>query len=143
MPSYWRECGECKTKYEFPEVTESKGVTHYIQDVLVPPDWDQSLLLKQCPACGKNELRIAYFFPREDQAHLLVKHIVGLGPFGEYVPMMWETIPDRSAKDTWIDFKYINGRNIWGLNKPAVFSKADMNAVFAKYRNKVGDETFP
>ena len=90
-----------------------------------------------------NELRIAYIFPREDKTHLLVKHIVGLGPFGEYVPMMWETIPDGSAADTWIDFKYINGRNIWGPNKPAVFSKADMKAVFAKYRERVGDESFP
>lgn len=143
MPSYWWECEECQTKYEFSDVTEPKGITHYIWDVLIPSDWDQALLLKDCPACGLQSLRISYIFPREDKTHLLVKHIIGLGPFEKYVPMMWETIPDRSEEETWIDFKYINGRNIWGLNKPAVFTKADMRSLFAKYREKVGDQNFP
>jgi len=143
MSSYWWECEECMSKHEFPEVTESKGITHYIWDVLIPSDWDQSLLVKKCPSCGKNKLRIAYIFPRSEETHLFVKHIVGLGPFDEYVPMMWETIPDRSADETWIDFKYINGRNIWGLNKPAVFTRNQIKEILSKYREKTGDKNFP
>ncbi len=68
--------------------------------------------------------------------------MVGLGPFDEYVSMMWETIPDGNAEDTWIDFKYINGRNIWGLNKPAVFSKSEIHDLFELYKSRTGDNTF-
>ncbi len=114
-------------------------MTHYIWDALIPSNWDQSKLLKKCIGCGKDTLRITYIFPRKDQVHVQVKHIIGLGPFDEYVPMMWKTIPNGNQKETWIDFKYINGRNVWGLNKPSVFSKEDMRELFKQYRNCTGD----
>lgn len=142
MPSYWWECSECKTKVEFPDACKSKGITHYIWDVLIPSKWDQANLTKKCTKCGQHTLKITYIFPRKDQTHVQVKHIVGLVPFGEYVPMMWETIPDGNLKETWIDFKYINGRSIWGLNKPAVFSKEDIRELFKNYRSCTGDTSF-
>lgn len=143
MPSYWWECSECGTSVEFPQASESKGITHYIWDVLIPSEWDQSKLIKRCDKCSKDTLRITYIFPRKERTHVQVKHIIGLGPFDGYVPMMWETIPDGNQAETWIDFKYINGRNIWGLNKPAVFSKGDMRELFRQYRKCTGDTSFP
>lgn len=143
MPAYWWECSDCGNKVEFPEACESKGITHYIWDVLIPSNWNQSKLIKKCTGCSKDTLRITYIFPRKDQVNVQVKHIIGLGPFDEYVPMMWETIPDGDQNETWIDFKYINGRNVWGLNKPAVFSKEDMRKLFTQYRNRTGDTSFP
>jgi hypothetical protein len=143
MPAYWWECSECGTKVEFPEASKSKGITHFIWDVLIPTNWDRSKLLKKCTKCNQDTLRITYIFPRKDQTHVQVKHIIGLGPFDEYVPMMWETIPDGNQKKTWIDFKYINGQNVWGLNKPAVFSKEDMRTLLKQYHECTGDKSFP
>ena len=143
MPSYWWECSRCGIKVDFADACESRGVTHYIWDVLIPSEWDQTHLMKNCTKCARQTLRISYIFPRKNHVHVQVKHIIGLGPFDEYVPMMWETIPDGDQKETWIDFKYINGRNIWGLNKPAVFSKEHMRELFQKYRNCTGDNSFP
>jgi hypothetical protein len=144
MGSYWWECSNCGTQYDFQTICQSRGITHYIWDVLIPSGWDQDHLVKNCTKCDKNILRITYIFPRAEKTHLQVKHIVGLGPFDDvYVPMMWETIPDGNNDETWIDFKYINGRNIWGLNKPAVFSKEDMRNLFQLYRERTGDHNFP
>lgn len=144
MASYWWECSACGAKYDFSDVCESRGITHYIWDVLIPMAWDQAHLLKVCKACNQDALRITYIFPRAEQTHLQVKHLVGLGPFDEeYVPMMWETIPDGDVGGTWIDFKYINGRNIWGLNKPAVFSKEEIGNLFHLYRDRTGEKSFP
>jgi hypothetical protein len=139
MASYWWECEECANTKDFSEITSVKGITHFIWDVLLPNDWDQNNLIKKCELCSGN-MRIAYIFPRKDQTHILVKHIVGLGPFEEYISMMWETIPDRNKNETWIDFKYVSGRNIWGLNKPAVFSKDEIKEIIVKYEKKTGQK---
>lgn len=143
MASYWWECSKCGERYDFATVCQSRGITHYIWDVLIPSAWDQSHLLKRCSKCNQETLRITYIFPRADETHLQVKYIVGLGPFEKYVSMMWETIPDASKEETWIDFKYINGRNIYGLNKPAVFSKEEIRKLFQLYRARTGDSNFP
>lgn len=71
------------------------------------------------------------------------KYIVGLDIDGEYLPMMWETYAVASPDDKWFDFKYINGRNPWGLNKAAVFVRADLNRIFALYQEKTGNSVFP
>ncbi|MDD3146668.1 MAG: hypothetical protein PHD82_05155 [Candidatus Riflebacteria bacterium] len=139
MPSYWWECERCRKTKVFSEVTSVRGITHFILDVLVPSDWDQGNLTQKCEFCDGN-LRIAYIFPKREPIHILVKHIIGLGPFDEYLPMMWETIPDRNDNETWFDFKYINGRKIWGLNKPAVFSKTDLKEIVIKYEKKTGQK---
>jgi len=144
MAAYWWECTTCEVKFDFLDVCESSGITHYIWDVLIPSSWEQSQLLKKCPECNNEALRITYVFPRANEMHIKVKHIVGLGPFDDvYVPMMWETIPDGSKDETMLDFKYINGRNILGLNKPAVLSKEDIRKLFQLYRDRTGDRDFP
>ena len=143
MASYWWECSNCGKQYDFPTACQSQGITHYIWDVLIQSAWDQDHLLKQCDECSQNAVRITYIFPRADKTHIQVKHIVGLGPFDIYVPMMWETIPDGDLEETWIDFKYINGRNIWGLNKPAVMSREDIRKLFQLYIERTGDNDFP
>ncbi len=89
-------------------------------------------------------MRISYIFPRDDKIELQVKHIVGISPSNDvYVPMMWETIPNGSLNETWFDFKYINNRSIWGLNKPAVFTNQDLKKIFNLYKNKIGCCDFP
>jgi len=143
MASYWWECSHCGSRFEFKDVCESRGITHYIWDVLIPSGWEQSHLIKTCFQCNNGDMGITYVFPQADQTHIRVKHIVGIGPFDKYVPMMWETIPDGNNEETWIDFKYINGRNMWGLNKPAVFSKEDIKKLFQLYRNRTPDKNFP
>ena len=65
------------------------------------------------------------------------KRLIALAEWPQPV-MMWETIPDISENVTWFDFKYINGRKIWGLNKPAVFSKDDLREIIIKYEKKTG-----
>ena len=143
MAAYWWECTSCSARFEFQDICEYRGITHYIWDVLIPSGWDQSHLLKKCPKCNEKELRVTYVFPRADETHIQVKHIVGIGPSDEYVAMMWETIPDGSKEETWFDFKYINGRNILGLNRPAVFSKENIRKLFQLYRDRTGDRSFP
>jgi hypothetical protein len=67
-----------------------------------------------------------------------MRDLVGLGRTDDCVQMLSETIPDGDKANTWIDFKYIKGRNIWGLNKPAVFSKAELKKLFALYTARTG-----
>jgi hypothetical protein len=117
-------------------------MSSFVWDKLLPADWDQSLLTSPCPRCGQGVRRITYNFPREDKVTLRVVHIVGLAS-NDYVPMMWETYPTHSTSDRWFDFKYQSGRNPWGLNKAAVFSREDLHKLFTLYREKTGAQDFP
>ncbi len=49
MPAYWWECESCETNHEFDEVCMSRGMPHYIRDVLIPSEWDQQHLLMRIP----------------------------------------------------------------------------------------------
>jgi hypothetical protein len=142
MAAYWWACKTCNTSLDFLSATGHKGISHYIWDVLIPSAWDQMLLLLPCKKCGLNTLQIAYDFPRSDKESVRVVHIVGLGPFDDYVPMLWETYPVPIESETWFDFKYVNGRSVWGLNKPAVFSSKDLRSIFALYQDKTGHSAF-
>jgi len=135
MTSYWWGCTSCGTKYDFKNVFESRGITHYIWVVLIASGWDPFNLLNKCNDCGKDQLRITYRFPRAEETPLQVKYMVELGPFEEYVPMMWETIPNGASEQTWIDFKYVNVRNIWRL----AFGRGDIGKLFELYRDRTGD----
>jgi hypothetical protein len=68
---------------------------------------------------------------------------VGVGPFDDYIPMMWEAFPSDDPDARWFDFKYVRGRSAYGLNKPAVFSKPELINLFALYRRVSGEQTFP
>lgn len=144
MPAYWWECEGCNSTHEFEEACGSRGMAHYIRDALIPSKWDQSRLLLLCPSCDEVKLRIAYEFPREERESIRVIHVVGLGSQeDEYIPMMWETSPFPHEGENWFDFKYINGRNVWGLNKPAVLTRHELATLFHLYGDRTSTGTFP
>jgi hypothetical protein len=149
MAAYWWECEGCGKSVDFPNATGAGGITRFIRDILLPSDWDQSLLLRQCTACDKPLLRMTYEFPRgKETVSLHTVHIVGLDK-DEYLPMMWETCPMDSPQERWLseerwfDFKYINKSSIFGLNKPAVFLQDELRRLFDLYRTKTGVTNFP
>jgi hypothetical protein len=89
-------------------------------------------------------MRIAYHFPRKDNPRTArLVHAVGLGPSGDYVPMMWETYfvdePDVLA----FDFKYVRGRNQTGLNKPCVMTRENLRVLFSLWQERTGTVGFP
>jgi hypothetical protein len=144
MSSYWWQCNTCEIAKPFNEVSGSTGIVRFIRNVLLASDWDQSKLVVKCPKCLKPTLRITYDFPRkEGRVRHSIVHIVGLAlNDAYYLPMMWETQPSTD-KSTWFDFKYINGNSIWGLNKPAVFNRAELKKLFQVYEQKCGGGLFP
>ena len=142
MPGYWWECDGCGNVLEFPEAIGAPSMSSFIWDKLLAADWDQSLLGPPCKKCARGTLRITYEFPREDKVVLRVDHIVGL-QYEDYVPMMWETHPKESPSEANFDFKYIRGRNPWGLNRAAVLSRQDLHDLFELYRQKTGTHDFP
>lgn len=73
----------------------------------------------------------------------MVVHIVGIETDDDYLPMMWETFWDRRPDAPVFDFKYLRGRNPFGLNKPPIFERADLKKLFALYCDKAGAISFP
>jgi hypothetical protein len=145
MPGYWWECGECHERVsDFKAVCGHKGVPHFIQDSLIQNNWDQNLLVKPCPRCGKNAFHITYEFPKKDKQTLQVLCIVGLvKEKTDYLPMMWESVFFGNGNESRFDFKYIIGRKGFGLNKPAVFSREDLRNLFRLYSNVTDRKEFP
>ncbi|MCH7950972.1 MAG: hypothetical protein IH875_10945 [Candidatus Dadabacteria bacterium] len=143
MPPYWWECEKCEQTYYFEDVTSSNTIVKFIWDELLTSAWSQELLQKECNKCKENKLRISYHFPSKDNLKLRVVHIVGLELENEYLPMMWETYFTHNPSENVFDFKYLNGRNIWGLNKPAVLSKGELSQIFALYSKRTGNKSFP
>jgi hypothetical protein len=144
MKSYWWQCASCSYKPDdFKTISGSSGIAHYIRDVLIPSDWDQKKLVLDCPKCQTKTLYIHYYFDRKNDPDILrVTHIVGLGN-NEYLPMMWETLFKPYDGEAYFDFKYMNGRNAWCLNKAAVFSRNDLSKIFKLYCEKININHFP
>ena len=115
-------------------VCRSRSVTAFIWDELAPSGWDQSLLLRRCK-CKRRSLRITYRSKRGDTDRISVKHIVGLDPDGDYLPMLWETFRHSKPRTPWIDFKYQRGRSPWGLNKRLVLEKTQLARLLRAYEN--------
>lgn len=142
MPGYWWECEFCCNQSDFQTAVNCSSMASFVWDRLRPEHWNQDLLVARCPRCNCVASRITYEFPRRDGVTLRVVHIVGL-QFDDYVPMMWETYPTESPNDRWFDFKYQIGRNPWGLNKAAVFSRQELHELLAIYRRLTGAAEFP
>ena len=57
--------------------------------------------------------------------------------------MLWEAQPHHET-EPWIDFKYVGrtdrGYESYGLARPAVFSKSELQKLFDTYRQIVGQE---
>ena len=140
MPAYWWQCDKCERESSFESVVNSRGLPHYIRDVLIPSGWNQNLLVRPCGSCEGGHAYITYEFPRSDREIVRVIHIVGLGDENEdYIPMMWETHFAPYEAETCFDFKYIRGRSAFGLNKPAVLSKSELQELFSLYERSTGN----
>jgi hypothetical protein len=118
-------------------VCRSRSVAAFIWDELAPSGWDQRLLCRRC-TCKRGLLRITYRLGRGDPDRISVRHIVGLGPDGDYLPMLWETFRHSRPHTRWIDFKYQRGRSPWGLNKRLVLEKAQLVRLLRAYEHGAG-----
>jgi len=89
-------------------------------------------------------MKITYDLPRQkDPITLNVKRIIGIPPSEDgYLPMMWETTHINHPNDSWFDFKYMNCRNSWGLNKAAVFTKDEFHRLITIYETHTGQKFF-
>jgi hypothetical protein len=140
--SYRWKCSDCPTRRTFAEVTGTRSIHGFLWDILLRSDWDQKLLAKNCPECGKLAMRITYKFPRKAESIATVHHIVGIDK-GSWMPMMWETTLDDEIESPLFDFKYIVKGRLFGLNRPAVFSQDDLREVFTLYCTRAGKQQFP
>ncbi len=138
MPGYWWECKDCGEKTKLL-------MARFVWDELRPSSWDQNLLVKQCLHCGKEKaMQIKFEFPRKHRTVLTLVQAVGLdSDDDDYLPMMWETIPDSEPDKRWFDFKYVVGRKNYGLNRPAVFTRERLAKLFALYCKVAGESSFP
>jgi len=127
----------CGRKPPWLTVCESRSIAAFIWDELVPSGWDQSLLLRRCE-CRRRSLRITYRSKRGDPERISIRHIVGTGPDGDYLPMLWESFRHATPRSRWIDFKYQKGRSPWGLNKRLVLKKAGLTRLLRAYERATG-----
>jgi hypothetical protein len=97
-------------------------------------------LSRKCE-CKRGTLRITYRFRRGDPERVSIKHIVGLGPDGDYLPMLWETFRHSNPRTRWIDFKYQKGRSPWGLTKRVVLQKTQLQRLLRAYERATSRST--
>lgn len=145
MPSYWWQCEQCGCTETFKNLVQCSSLPAFLWDNLVPSGWDQSLLVRPCSRSGCSfHFRITYDFPRSNKETPMVVRIVGLNkPPDTYLAMLWETYFLSDPSTRLFDFKYVNGRSPFGLNKPAVFTQQDLTTLFALYGRKAGIPAFP
>ncbi|HXI11827.1 MAG TPA: hypothetical protein VNM92_04190 [Thermoanaerobaculia bacterium] len=137
MARYWWQCMSCGEKPAWLTVCQSSSIAAFIWDELAPSGWDQSLLLRRCE-CKRIALRITYRAQRGDPDRISIRHIVGLGPTGDYIPMLWETFRHSSPRKNWIDLKYQRGRSPWGLTKRLVLERATFARLLRAYKRVTG-----
>lgn len=116
---------------------QSRSVAAFIWDELAPSGWDQQLLRRTC-TCKRRALRITYRFQRGSPERISVRHIVGIGPDGDYLPMLWDTFRHSRPQGHWIDFKYQKGRSPWGLTKRLVLERSQLTRLLKAYRRATG-----
>ena len=142
MARYWWQCLSCGDKPAWLTVCRSRSIAAFIWDELAPSGWDQRLLHPRCK-CHRSSLRITYRFGRGDPERISVKHIVGLGPDLDYLPMLWETFRHSRPRTPWIDFKYQRGRSPWGLTKRLVLEKVQFGRLLRAYERATGRAISP
>ena len=144
MPGgYWWECENCSEPFNFQTACGSKGIAHFIQDQL-KKEWNQEVLMQNCPKCLTNTLRITYEFPKKVKQLFRVYYIVGIDyDNGKYIQMMFETRESPKYDIPIFDFKYIAGRSSFGLNKAATLTQDELKTLFKLYCEKTGKISFP
>jgi hypothetical protein len=138
---YWWECESCEAKASFLDTVGAQIAT-FIWDTL-SKEWDQELLLRECPQCKERRLRIAFDFGRGDGKVFRVNHIVGTYSTESYVPMMKEFYEVGNPNLCKYDFTYLNGRNPTGLKSPAIVSAQELRDLFRLYCEKTNRNSFP
>jgi hypothetical protein len=128
----------CGDRPPWLTVCDSRSVAAFIWDELAPSGWDQRLVLRKCRQCRRESLRITYRFKRGDPDRISIRNIVGLGPDGDYLPMLWETFRHSSPRTHWIDLKYQRGRSPWGLTKRLVLEKQQLARLLRTYERATG-----
>ena len=139
---YWWQCIACGERPAWLAVCESKSIAAFVHDELAPSGWDQRLLRRRC-RCKRRSLCITYRFRRGDPERVSIKHIVGLAPDGDYLPMLWDTFRHSSPRTHWIDFKYQRGRSPWGLTKRLALEKARLARLLRAYEQATGTVIMP
>ena len=133
MARYWWQCISCGDRPAWLKVCGSRSIAAFIWDELAPSGWDQGLLRRKCAQCKRASLRITYRFKRADPERVSIRHIVGLPPEGDHLPMLWETFRHSNPRKSWIDFKYQRGRSPWGLSKRLVLEKTQLTRLLRAY----------
>jgi hypothetical protein len=101
--------------------------------------WHRAAGISACCAAGANAGATRCASPTGFSAAIhSVKHIVGLCPEGDYLPMLWDTFRHSSPRTHWIDFKYQRGRSPWGLNKRVVLEKPQLARLLRSYEQVTG-----
>jgi len=143
MPGYWWQCDTCGQRTTFKEVVRTTSIGPFLWDIMPESNWDQALLTHRCVACEDGRLRITYDFPRGKPETISVVHIVGLDRGSGYLPMLWETFRHSSPQTFWYDFKYLTGRNPFGLSKPAVLERQQLRQLFELLALRANYARFP
>lgn len=137
MARYWWQCTVCGERPPWLAVSQSRSIAAFIWDELAPSGWDQDLLRRVCPHRHRS-LRITYRLGRGSPERIAIRHIVGIGPQGDYLPMLWDTFRHSQPRAHWIDFKYQKGRSPWGLTKRVVLERADLARLLRTYQRATG-----
>lgn len=135
MPRYWWQCTACGDKPAWLTVCRSRSIAAFIWDELAPGGWDQRLLCRRC-LCKRQELRITYRVGRGSSDRISIRHIVGLPPDGDRLPMLWDTFRHSQPRKHWIDFKYQRGRSPWGLTKRLVLERPQLARLLKAYEKR-------
>lgn len=138
MAKYWWQCLSCGDRPAWLTVCESKSLAAFIWDELATSGWDQTLLRRRCK-CRHRSLFITYRLKRGDPEMVSVRHIVGLTPEHDYLPMVWETFRHATPGTKWVDFKYQRGRSPWGLTKRVALTKRQLFRLLRAYENATGE----
>ena len=144
MPGYWWQCKKCGEKREFREAANRRSVPDFLWEDLVPAEWDQALLTLPCPTSCGSRMHLTYKFPRSKGTTdtVMVVHIVGLQK-GGYLPMMWEAFFLSEPASSFFDFKYVRGKSMYGLNRPAILTQQDLREMFELYSRVTGSRMLP
>lgn len=137
MARYWWQCTSCGDRPAWLTVCRSRSIAAFIWDELVPGRWDQELLRRTC-TCGRRSLRITYRLERGSPDRVSIRHIVGLGPEDDYLPMLWDTFRHSTPRSHWLDFKYQRGRSPWGLTRRLVLARPQLARLLRAYARATG-----
>ena len=137
MSGYWFNCNICNKDFKFGEVTDSPAIASFLWYEYFEKDCDQLLLKKKCPDCDKGVLQIAYNLKDGGETIIKVNHIVFRTDNNEFYQMLWETFDTEDPSDLIYDFKYMNGNNPTGLNRPVIMREYELKELIKLFNENV------